>query len=932
MKKGSAIVLVCAMLLSMLVLPISANEITATNAVGKTINIDGVKDPDEGWASTPVAYLNKIYGNGAMTESENRGEVYLSVDAEYIYIFFELYKDYNVVFDSATTQTFLKVNFGSAGEEEIGFWGTVAGRKRTNPGVKSWTTGVDHIFTGTAVNTVDGNYTVECRLPIPPSVKKSMETSSVEIKVCLAQGFAEAGGGYISDTAVAGATESTARNAANGIVVALPKIDPESVPLPKEMPAVVNVAGKTMTIDGVMGENEGWASIPYALLDTAGFGADLSDVTFDSKVYFSTDGQNLYVFFRSGAEKHGAEPLLYLNFLFAGFEKKLEIGVQMLEGKTGFWRWRCDDTAQAAYTSAAKSDAAQATVITESETTVELRIPLPEAEKNAMLNGETSIRFGIYERYDSKAGDAGVSTSEGFSWNANIPMTLPMVNAIPVVTDVYGKKMKIDGAMGSAENWSSLPYMVLGATTADGTTPSGKVSADFSNVRYSADAENIYVFFETSGMASERLYLQFAFDGKSAGANGKGYFLLATLNITPDAKNVVTALKYGDGLHYVAGDAMYDGFSVAVKQTSSKNCVEACIPIPKSVANQRLDGAVTVMVGAYEQFTADAANGYIPESGYTDVPDIELVLSKDDASVSDMLKTWIEQSRISANHANLAGLSVNVFGDSMFTGGGLKEMYTWVALLATKYDWTLNNLGEDGDMVSEYQGIDDMPMTKRYRRLPNNSPDLLIVAGGYNDWKNDVPLGESGSRDTKTYMGALGTLIDGLKAKYKDTAIVFVTPWNGSVANSISLTCTDYAKAMAAVCEQKGVYCFKAYDKTISGVDMQSADFREEYALNVNDSYHLNLEGSKLVMPRLEAFLNESVTQWFENDETEPDNDGNGTNTTPDTEAPITESTGEESGGTGEKKGCGASIAGYSGFVVIFALGFGYVCRKKKED
>ena len=422
------------LMLSIPTVTISATGATVPSSVGKAVAIDGNRNEAEGWGSTPIAYLDKIYSNSTMSEGEARGEVYVTADKEYVYIFFELYREYNVVFDSATTQTFLKVYFGDAGEYEIGCWGTSKGKKRNNFSEKKannphWPTDVTGTFSGMALNDrEDGCYTVECKLPIPKSVQKQTDTATVEVKISVAQGLDGIGGGYISETAIVGANESTARNAKdNGIAVTLPQIAPEDVPPPDEMPVVENVAGRTVTIDGRMSAEEGWAAIPYALLDTAGFGADLSDVTVDSKVYFSTDGQNLYMFFKSGAEKHGEDPLLYLNLCFKGFEKNLEIVVQMLEGKTGFWRWRCNDTAQTEYTNQAKLNAAQATVIAENETTVELRIPLPDSEKSAMLDGETNIKFGIFERYNSKSGDAGASPSEGFGWNANISMKLPMV-------------------------------------------------------------------------------------------------------------------------------------------------------------------------------------------------------------------------------------------------------------------------------------------------------------------------------------------------------------------------------------------------------------------------------------------------------------------------------------------------------------------------
>ncbi len=343
--------------------------------------------------------------------------------------------------------------------------------------------------------------------------------------------------------------------------------------------------------------------------------------------------------------------------------------------------------------------------------------------------------------------------------------------------------------------------------------------------------------------------------------------------------------------------------------------------------------------GVNEQAARDAvANGIAVK--------LPAILDQSEELLKESLKQWLADSKTNADHAYLTGLSVNLFGDSYFTGGDLNSEFTWASMLASKYGWTLNNYGVNGNMVSTFDDIDPSPMVNRYRTLANNDPDLVIVTGGYNDWKNGVPLGESGSTDKDTYIGALNTMLKGLKSKYKDSAIVFVTPWNFTGTNSLSLTYQDYVNAMVAACEANGVYCFKGYDSTVSGIDMQDEAFRTQYCVSVGDSYHLNLEGMKLVFPKAETALNEAVTQWLEGDDTagagDSDNDNTQSGNTGGSDA-TNGDTGTADSGTGttapdasaeeeDEGGCGSSVAAAPILIAsVAALAAAAIPRKRKE-
>ncbi len=708
-----------------------------------------------------------------------------------------------------------------------------------------------------------------------------------------------------------------------------------------------NVVGKIMTVDGEMGPDEGWGEAVAILNKWRKVAADEQVVKERGRVYASYDESYVYFFVEIASEilnkDTGYKMTNWTCTVKADFGDGIgvqEVGVSGAKEDTGF-----NNTSKATNiknqewtTNASKEDVVFYCKKDETHK-VEWKFPIPEAAKTALKEGDFELKVSVYQGI----GTGGVFLSDTVETqddlttvrNYSISVTLPQFVEDSKIQNVTGKTVTVDGAMGEEEAWGVLPFMTLNATTADGKTSSGNVTKNLSTVRYSVDSENIYAYFETKNKTSERLYMQFAFDGKTSGASGKGSFLVAELDLTAAAANAISSLKYGDGLSYAAGDAMFDGAKAAVKHAEDKIGVEICIPLPDGVVEKRLDGNVMLKVGVYEKFSASADGGYIRGGEYDAFnPSIEIVLEKDTGALTAVLDKWIEQSKTEANHENLAGLSVTVFGDSYFTGGGLDTEFTWASLLAKKYGWTLENCGEDGDMVSEYQGIDDMPMLKRYRKLPNNSPDLVIVTGGYYDWKNNVPLGESGSKDTNTYIGALNTLIDGLKMKYKETAIVFVTPWNYMGTNSLSLTYSEYAEAMAAACEAKGVYCYKAHDSAVSGIDMQNAEFRASYALTADDSYHLNLEGMKLAMPKAETFLNESVTAWLASYDPDANKPGDGDDEEDTSSAADTNSeTKDPAADTAktEKKGCGSAI-GASAIALVACVAFAAALPSRKRE
>lgn len=201
----------------------------------------------------------------------------------------------------------------------------------------------------------------------------------------------------------------------------------------------------------------------------------------------------------------------------------------------------------------------------------------------------------------------------------------------------------------------------------------------------------------------------------------------------------------------------------------------------------------------------------------------------------------------------LSGVILSALGDSYFGGSSLGREKVWVNLLANKYNMPKYIDGVGGSTVADVKN-DPVPIVKRHQNMMSAS-NIVLVEGGRNDYNHQVPIGEAGSRDTKTFIGAWNVILDGIKAKCPNAMIVMITPWNFPDSDSKPIKREQYINAMKAVAEEQNVYVIDASDPSLTGVDMTDAVFRSQYCLNADDVSHLNEEGMKLVMPRFEKIL-----------------------------------------------------------------------------
>ena len=206
----------------------------------------------------------------------------------------------------------------------------------------------------------------------------------------------------------------------------------------------------------------------------------------------------------------------------------------------------------------------------------------------------------------------------------------------------------------------------------------------------------------------------------------------------------------------------------------------------------------------------------------------------------------------------LMGITMYAMGDSYFGGSSLGKEGTWVNLLGGKYGMDFINYGIGGSTMSDYV-TDKNPMVIRYKNMAKGDADVILLEGGRNDRSKEVPLGDFESRDSKTFMGSINIMLDGMLKTYPNALIILVTPWyhTGTVA-ATGLSNVDYANAMRDLAEyrnDKRIVCLYAADPNTIGVNMNDASFRKKYCVAENDVSHLNAEGMMYVLPFMEQFI-----------------------------------------------------------------------------
>ena len=208
--------------------------------------------------------------------------------------------------------------------------------------------------------------------------------------------------------------------------------------------------------------------------------------------------------------------------------------------------------------------------------------------------------------------------------------------------------------------------------------------------------------------------------------------------------------------------------------------------------------------------------------------------------------------------SNLDGKTLVVIGDSLIYGNKLGNEATWPNKLAKKHGMTVYNHGINGNTLAKQdREVKHEPMCVRYASMEDGA-DYVVVLGGANDKRLDVPIGDNDSDDIYTFKGALNTLILGLTAKYPKAKFLFLTNYDRwPKKNALGISDIDYVEAMKEVCARWAMPCFDNYH--CCGISFrnpsQLAWADEGVSLGLDPNHHFSDEAYDFLLTRYEALL-----------------------------------------------------------------------------
>ena len=155
----------------------------------------------------------------------------------------------------------------------------------------------------------------------------------------------------------------------------------------------------------------------------------------------------------------------------------------------------------------------------------------------------------------------------------------------------------------------------------------------------------------------------------------------------------------------------------------------------------------------------------------------------------------------------------NIIGDSIIKGENSNDSYKRMkndnvaSILMEEFGFKeVRNYGIGGCRIASHV-TNQGGIVDRFNNM-NNDADLIIVAGGTNDFGSNIELGSlSDLSDNTKFKPALYNTLKGVQNKYPGKEIYYITPAHrkdskpDNVANGVGLTLKDYVEAAYEVCE-----------------------------------------------------------------------------------------------------------------------------------
>lgn len=144
-------------------------------------------------------------------------------------------------------------------------------------------------------------------------------------------------------------------------------------------------------------------------------------------------------------------------------------------------------------------------------------------------------------------------------------------------------------------------------------------------------------------------------------------------------------------------------------------------------------------------------------------------------------------------------------GDSLMKGNSLNQHFSWLNIAGGALDMHVRNEGRNGSALAAVTGEEIDSVENRLPDLLDEfKPDYIIIQGGANDKRTNVPLDR--------FREAIGLIIAQIRTKRPGCKILFATNWYRTTnANDLGLYDWQYVQAMLEECEVHHVPCINNY-------------------------------------------------------------------------------------------------------------------------
>ncbi|WP_228138191.1 SGNH/GDSL hydrolase family protein [Acinetobacter pittii] len=195
-------------------------------------------------------------------------------------------------------------------------------------------------------------------------------------------------------------------------------------------------------------------------------------------------------------------------------------------------------------------------------------------------------------------------------------------------------------------------------------------------------------------------------------------------------------------------------------------------------------------------------------------------------------------------------------GDSISFGYNNTDNRSYLNILADRYGAILTKHAFSGAWISKGTGTIAIPniLSESFSSLPDSANyDLITIAAGTNDRINGVDgnLGTPDDRTNETFYGALHVMLSGLKLKFPNARMLFISqiPRSGLRSNPNNPTDLDRKfKAITDVCDYYSVPVWAGH-KNFGFHPDDNATFRTKY---MEDGLHPTNDGQIWMANRLE--------------------------------------------------------------------------------